>query len=933
MVVFDVLSRLTSGAPVPEPAQISNFCLKLMIKMADEMPDSVLATTEAGRDYADRLRAEQTERRRQEETRKPAPETIAALAPVMDNISTSMLQRSKGEIASARTAVADARRTFAALPEVTTSSDQRERDEHLHLILGEELSLFHHAKDAEGILATQEERLALRYKISPNGREPHVVLNDILSYVADVAPLNPDRAMARLFPLFRAFPATAPDWAHAVMLSAMGSLRHANGDSVGAMDAVAEMDTALGKAGFESLDTIAPQALLDALATLLEGSREPTERTAILALLAKACAQRMQVRASTLPDPDGELARGRLLNSVFLAIQERAMMLEQAAHDAMMGDGGPPLPEAPQPVKSFDPADYADFDAKIARAADGDASVGLLAALEGYGSAFADQPMLACRAYHAAATVAHALGQTDHRRALHTAAIEAVRRAGDLSFEAEITLDIVFNDPDKAASDTSRAALRDFVGRVEAMRANFNAAYLPSNFLADKVMPYHLAIFAAAKAGDYGEMLQTMEYLKARQILGMPLSHPSTDAKRAQMRALRAGTAGQGDTDPQIALLWDEIMIARETQPITFSLDTLMARLGETVVLSYFQLETNVLIACLISRDGVAVERILTDAYPDYAEAAQSLRSMTDKSFGNTANFQRVADALLPEAFHATLLAADQIILSAHRHLHTLPLHALPMDGRALILHKPVAYVPNLSTLLIPAAASPTTERFFGAATKQSLAKDGSPLETLHAAEGEVEVLASLYPNATTLLGEDATVSGLLEDRPALAAASVVHIALHGENVAHPDLSRSPMEVYISVTDGTVDGIDIACLPLTAQLVFMSACYGGKRAASLGELDSLPGDALFGLQAAVQMAGARALLAPIWKVNDKLTPDIAERVHRAHESGASAAEALHTALVGFVDHPKRRMMEKDPSIWAPFALTAFDSSPLRGAVT
>jgi len=252
MVVFGVLSRLTSGAQVPEPAQISNFCLKFMIKMADGMPDSVLATTEAGRDYADRLRAEQTMRRQREETQEPSPETIAALAPVMDNISTSMLKSSKGEIASARAAVADARRIFAALPEATTLSDQRERDEHLHLILGEELSLFHHAKDAEGILATQEERLALRYKISSNGREPHVVLNDILSYVADVAPLNPDRAMARLFPLFRSFPSTAPDWAHAVMLSAMGSLRHANRDNVGAMDAVAEMDSALGKAGLPS---------------------------------------------------------------------------------------------------------------------------------------------------------------------------------------------------------------------------------------------------------------------------------------------------------------------------------------------------------------------------------------------------------------------------------------------------------------------------------------------------------------------------------------------------------------------------------------------------------------------------------------------------------------------------------------------------------
>lgn len=933
MIIFDVFSRLTSGASIPEPAQVSDICLKFMIKMADAMPDCVLATTEAGRDYAVRLRAEQAERRQQEDAREPSPETISALAPVMDAINASMLHRSKGEIASARSSVADARRAFAALPEANAPADQRERDEHLHLILGEELSLFHLAKDAEGILATQEERLALRYKISPNGRNPHVLLNDILSYFADVAPLNPDRAMARLFPLSRGFPTTAPDWAHAVMLSALGSLHQANGDSVGAMDKVAEMDAALSKAGFESLDTIAPQALLDALATLLEGSREPTERTAILALLAKACAQRMQIRASKSADPDGEFARGRLLNSVFLAIQERATILEQAAHDVTMGHDGPPLTEAPQPVKSFDPADCAEFDAKIALAADGDASVDLLADLEGYGSAFADQPMLACRAHHAAATVAHALGQKDHGRVLHSAAIEAVRRAGDLSFEAEITLDIVFKDPDAATSDRSRAALRDFVERVEAMRTNFNAAYLPSNFLDDKVMPYHLAIFAAAKAGDHEEMLQIMEYLKAQQILGMPLSHPSTEAKRAQLRSLRANTTERGDTDRHTQLLWDEIMIARERQTVTFSLDSLMERLGETVVLSYFQLETNVLIACLISRGGVAVERILTDDYPDYTEAAHSLRSMTDKSFGNSANFQRVAEALLPEAFHATLLAADQIILSAHRHLHTIPLHALPINGKALILHKPVTYVPNLSTLLISSAARPTTECFFGAATKQGLGKDGSPLEALPAAEGEAAACASLYPNGTILVGEDATVSGLLQDPTALAAASVVHVALHGENVAHPDLSRSPMEVYISVTDGTVDGMDIACLPLTAQLVFMSACYGGKRAASLGDLDSLPGDALFGLQAAVQMAGARALLAPIWKVNDKLTPDIAERVHRAYASGASAAESLHSALVGFVDHPKRRYIEKDPSIWAPFALTAFDSSPLKGADT
>jgi CHAT domain-containing protein len=936
MVVFDVLSRLQHDEPVPEPEKLSSLCLKFLVKMASEVPDCALATTETGRNYTSKLREELEARTSRSEILEAGPETIAALVPVIDNINTSMLHRSRVEIDAARASIEAAKAAQDALPTAVSRADAYAQDEHARMILGEEIALAKYNHDAETILFAQEARLTTSLRMSQSDRNRHVLLNDILSYVSDVALINPNKAILRLFPLIRELSALSPAWSRAVMASAKGALLHANGDNVGAMEAVSEMEAALGTTGFANLDTIAAQGLLDAIADLLETQRESTERTAMLGLLAVAFAQRTQIRAANSSDPDAEISRSLKVTSVFEAIQERATMIEQASQQAMAGYDAVPPAETPEPVSSFNPEDYSDFDAAIERSAMGEASTTLLAELEGYADALEGQPMLASRAFHAAATVAHNLGQADKGKAMHQKALQAAQLVGDLSFEAEVTLEMVFSEPGKATSDAARAVLHSFIERVEAARANLTTAYLPSNFLADKVMPYHLAIYGAAKAGDYAEMVQTMEYLKARQVLGKPLVHTSTNAKRQHMRALRQelcsterGTTTQHHLEQQARLLWDELMIARDAHTVDFSLEALTARLGDTVVLSYFQLETNVFIACLISRDGVQIERILTGDHSDYEAAANVLRTMTHESLGNSAKFETVARVLLPAKFHAQLRAADQIVLSAHRQLHTLPIHALPFDGKALILHKPVVYVPNLSVLFLPLQDRPETERFFGAGTVNSLSKAGTPAAALPSAEREVAAVAEFYSEATTLLGEHVTVDALSGRSSAFEDASIAHLALHGENVAHPDLSRSPMDVYLCLADGTVDGIDLACVPLSARLVFMSACFGGKRAASLGELESLPGDALFGLQAALQMAGGRALVAPLWEADDTLTPEIARRFHESYAESASAAQSLHKAILDFVENPKRRIREKDPCKWAPFALTVFDSCVLK----
>jgi len=104
---------------------------------------------------------------------------------------------------------------------------------------------------------------------------------------------------------------------------------------------------------------------------------------------------------------------------------------------------------------------------------------------------------------------------------------------------------------------------------------------------------------------------------------------------------------------------------------------------------------------------------------------------------------------------------------------------------------------------------------------------------------------------------------------------------------------------------------------LRAEVVALSACRSGG-----GE--QRPGEGIIGLTRALQVAGARGVVASQWSVADASTPLLMLAFHRALRAGRTKDQALRRAMV----QTARRWPH--PFHWAPFFL-AGDPRPLRPA--
>ena len=94
----------------------------------------------------------------------------------------------------------------------------------------------------------------------------------------------------------------------------------------------------------------------------------------------------------------------------------------------------------------------------------------------------------------------------------------------------------------------------------------------------------------------------------------------------------------------------------------------------------------------------------------------------------------------------------------------------------------------------------------------------------------------------------------------------------------------------------------------------MSACHSGQRALSLPALSELPGDDLFGLQAAWFQAGAHTVIGALWPLDDKSAAILLPNLHRQLAAGAAPDIALQSAVCDYLKAPNFR---PDVFFWAP----------------
>jgi CHAT domain-containing protein len=342
-------------------------------------------------------------------------------------------------------------------------------------------------------------------------------------------------------------------------------------------------------------------------------------------------------------------------------------------------------------------------------------------------------------------------------------------------------------------------------------------------------------------------------------------------------------------------------------------------------VIYHYWLDRLSLLVVTVDREGAVPElhALSPEERAGLEEFAGHVFSLTESS-GFLDSVGRFSSLLLPSSDEALRRLRDRarLIVSPHRLLHAVPFAALDWDGDPVLRRFAVSYVPNLSSLTLTYEPPPERSPVLTLGVHfYDVPAWPVPLRPLKAAEPEATSVSDLYAArgnpVTLLLGPEATERALgeLDRGGSLREYGTLHLATHGYNVS----GDTPMESHLFLQDAPIDGLEIAEWRLGAELVVLSSCSSGQRAIAGRGMEELPGDELFGLQAAFFAAGARRILACLWAVDSRAAKEISTAFHGHVASGQKPEVALQRAQLDYLE--SATLLTREVYYWAPFVLS------------
>jgi CHAT domain-containing protein/tetratricopeptide (TPR) repeat protein len=195
----------------------------------------------------------------------------------------------------------------------------------------------------------------------------------------------------------------------------------------------------------------------------------------------------------------------------------------------------------------------------------------------------------------------------------------------------------------------------------------------------------------------------------------------------------------------------------------------------------------------------------------------------------------------------------------------------------------------------------------------EGAARRGGPSRLAHAAE-EAEAILAAAPRGTGMVasGFDASRETAMGSR--VAEYRILHFATHGFlNTERAELSGIVLSMVNrdgSKTNGFMSLQDIYNLDLSADVVVLSACD-----TALGK--DVKGEGLVGLTHGFMAAGARSVVASLWKVDDRATAVLMANFYKAMlEDGLTPVAALRSAK----QKVRQEKAWQAPYFWAGFEL-------------
>ena len=242
--------------------------------------------------------------------------------------------------------------------------------------------------------------------------------------------------------------------------------------------------------------------------------------------------------------------------------------------------------------------------------------------------------------------------------------------------------------------------------------------------------------------------------------------------------------------------------------------------------------------------------------------------------------------------------SAKQLSIIATGKLRYIPFETLydKQTNEFLIQKYSVNYLTRISTRTMPDST-----------LKGGVLALGNPVprppQNLPGSEAEVRNIAQLLSGSSAYIGNDATLDRFKTQAPRFP---FLHLATHGCFQPGGCKNLGMEENTLLFADSQFNIRDAALLGLqNTRLITLSACETAIQANSNGEEIS-------GMAYIFERAGAQAVMASLWNVDDTATKDLMVQFYQNINKGMSKNEALRQA--------KLSQIGRHPFYWSPFIL-------------
>ncbi len=317
----------------------------------------------------------------------------------------------------------------------------------------------------------------------------------------------------------------------------------------------------------------------------------------------------------------------------------------------------------------------------------------------------------------------------------------------------------------------------------------------------------------------------------------------------------------------------------------------------DETLLEYFGNGTNWYVF-VVKRNGIWAKQLILS---DLETRIQSLR--TQFSAPHSSGYQQLSRSLHKQLIEPVdNLLSRRLVIIPHGILHYLPFSALQAaDGSSIVDQHTIRNLPaaGITKYIKPLRG----KRAIPALILGNPDRGDRRLALQHAQE-EAEAISSLLPGSVLMLGTKATRSAITAHE---GSFRLLHIAAHGVFDAEAPLNSAILLANNAHDNGLLRASDLYNLQLNTDLVTLSACETALSTVAKG-------DDLLGFTRGFLYAGARSIVASLWKVDDLATKDLMLAFYR---NISSRDKALALALA----QREIKKNYKHPFYWAAFQLT------------